>query len=83
QRGAGGGPGYAVLNLTGRYQASAGWMLTAGINNLLDRRYASGGQLGAYALSATGGYTNAGEVGTSFMAPGAPRSYALTARYTF
>lgn len=76
-------PGYGVLHATASYQPGGGWRLSASVNNLLDRRYATGGQLGAYAFTPSGGYTNADGIGTTFLAPGAPRALSLTARYTF
>jgi outer membrane receptor protein involved in Fe transport len=76
-------PGYGVLNFSGSYRPSASWKLSASVNNVLNRTYATAGQLGAYALTPSGGYTNADGVGASFYSPGAPRAVSFTARYVF
>lgn len=76
-------PGYGVLNFSGSYRPGANWKLSASVSNVLNRTYATTGQLGAYALTPAGGYTNADGVGASFYSPGAPRAVSLTARYVF
>ena len=85
--GAGKTGGYAVLNLQARFQPSKRWQVVAHLNNVLDRRYASAAQLGPMGFSANGNFqvrpfgANAnGDFplqSTSFLAPGAPRSFWL------
>jgi len=80
--GPGRSPGYAVVNLGARYQVHSNIQLFVQINNLFDRHYYSGAQLG------TTGFTSArnfiarpfpaigGEfplLNATFFAPGAPR----------
>ncbi|MBI3094928.1 MAG: TonB-dependent receptor [Rhodocyclales bacterium] len=74
--GAGTAPGYAVLNLAARVKLDPRWQLSARINNLLDRRYATAGALAENPFNATGVFqTNSGNwTRESFYAPGAPRS---------
>lgn len=79
--GSGRSAGYAVFNLHTRYQFGEGVSVRVGVNNLFDRRYATAGQLGARAFTANGSYTDAGGIGTTFYAPGAPRTVWLTLRW--
>jgi outer membrane receptor protein involved in Fe transport len=95
--GAGRSAGYAVLNLSGdwrpQWPQTGGLTLFAQVNNLLDRRYSTAAQLGATAFDANGKFVarpfsaNANGdrplVGSSYYAPGAPRSITLGLRYRF
>jgi outer membrane receptor protein involved in Fe transport len=91
--GSGRSAGYAVLNLGVDWRPSPGLKLFLQVNNLLDRRYTTGGQLGANAFDARGNFVaralprNAnGEFPVpraSFFAPGAPRTVWVGLRYTF
>jgi outer membrane receptor protein involved in Fe transport len=79
--------GYAVLNLQARFQPSKKWQVLAYLNNVFDRRYVSAAQLGPMGFSANGNFQarpfGANVNGdfplqnTSFLAPGAPRSFWL------
>ena len=73
--------GYAVVNLGARYQARRHLQVFMNINNLLDRHYYSGAQLGVAAFNAAGNFLarpfaaaggNYPLVHTTFFAPGAP-----------
>ena len=85
--------GYAVFNLGGSYTPAKGLRFFARINNLFDRRYATAAQLGSTGFGATGHFgacpfpANAdGEYplrGSTFFAPGAPRSVSVGLRYAF
>ena len=81
--GSGRTPGYGVLNFSASYRPAPGWKLFANVSNVLDRKYSSTGQLGPYAFTPAGGYTNSGSTSTTFYAPGAPRNFSLGARYVF
>lgn len=74
--------GYAIFNLGARYQWNRRLQLFAQINNLFDRRYYSGAQLGPTGFTSTGNFVarplpaEDGEfpvVQSTFYAPGAPR----------
>lgn len=78
--------GYAVFNLNAAYKASKDtrWMLN--VMNVLNRRYASAGQLGPAAFSANGQQYvshNPDPTHSMFVAPGAPRSVWLSMRHSF
>jgi outer membrane receptor protein involved in Fe transport len=85
--------GYAVFNLGVRYRPRPGLQFFAQVVNLFDRRYATGGQLGAAGFATNGGYLARGlpqnangdyPVGrASLLAPGAPRAAWIGVRYTF
>jgi outer membrane receptor protein involved in Fe transport len=91
--GSGRSGGYAVLNLSADWRPLKGLTLFAQVNNLFDRQYASAAQLGATAFDANGNFlarpfaANANGdrplVGSTFYAPGAPRSIVLGLRYSF
>ncbi len=75
-------PGYAVVNLGARYNVHPRVQLFAQVNNLFNRRYYSGAQLGATGFTAAGNFIARpyplinGEYplqGVTFFAPGAPR----------
>ncbi len=79
--------GYAILNLQARFQPSKQWHVVAHLNNVFDRRYVSAAQLGPMGFSANGNFqarpfgANAnGDFplqNSTFLAPGAPRSFWL------
>ena len=83
--GPGQSPGYGVVNLGSRYKFSPHYELFAQINNLLDRRYYTGGQLASTPYDGTGTFTARpfGSVqfqgdtsypirNSTFLSPGAP-----------
>lgn len=81
--GPGTSPGYAVANLGGRYSIHPRVHLFAQVNNLFDRRYYTGAQLGATGFTAAGSFIARpfpavnGEFPvqhSTFLAPGAPRA---------
>lgn len=86
-------PGYGVLNFSTNYRTTPQLEFFGQINNLLDRRYASGGQLGATAIGANGAFQSrplGGSAATgfplensTFYAPGAPRAVWVGLRYHF
>ena len=80
--GPGSSPGYAVANLGGRYELHRRVELFGQINNLFDRQYYSGAQLGPTGFTAEGNFVARPfpAVGgvfpvrhATFYAPGAPR----------
>jgi outer membrane receptor protein involved in Fe transport len=83
--GAGKTGGYAVVNLQARYQPSKRWQVFAHINNVFDRRFVTSAQLGAMGFSSKGNFQSrplgANANGdyplqnSTFLAPGAPRSF--------
>ncbi len=76
-------PGHAVVDWSGSYQASPNTRITANLNNLFNRQYASAGQLGPYAFTSSGGFTNSDGKSTSFYTPGAPRMLWLSVQHNF
>jgi outer membrane receptor protein involved in Fe transport len=78
-------PGYAVVNLRTRYDLGAGWQLIARINNVFDRRYATGGALAENPFDASGNFlTNADDWRReTFTAPGAPRAVWVGVNWRF
>jgi outer membrane receptor protein involved in Fe transport len=85
--------GYAVFNLGGSYRPANGLRFFARVNNLFDHRYATAAQLGSNGFDANGHFSarpfpaNADGAyplrGSTFFAPGAPRSVSVGVRYTF
>lgn len=85
--------GYAVLNLGVDYRPKPGLKFFLQIDNLLDRKYTTAGQLGANAFSVNGTFVarafpiNAnGDYPVpraTFFAPGAPRTAWVGLRYSF
>jgi outer membrane receptor protein involved in Fe transport len=84
-------PGYAVLNLGLRYELRPRWQLVAQIDNLLDRAYETGGQLGATGFNPDGTFVARpfpsidGEFPVRqslFVAPGAPITARVGVRFT-
>ncbi len=89
--GSGRSGGYAVMNLSARYTMTRNVQVFGQINNLFDREYASGAQLGSTAFSASGGVLarpfgqvngDYPQVGSTFYAPGAPRTLWIGVRYS-
>ena len=90
--GPGSSPGYAVANLGGRYELHRRVELFGQINNLLDRQYYSGAQLGPTGFTAEGNFVARPfpAVGgvfpvrhATFYAPGAPRGIWGGVRFRF
>jgi outer membrane receptor protein involved in Fe transport len=86
--------GYTVFNLGAEYRPMQALTLFAQVNNVLDREYYTGAQLGSTGFNAAGEFVArpfAGPVvdgerpllGSTFLAPGAPRTYWLGARFSF
>ncbi len=80
-------PGHAVVNLRASWRPEAlpqqrGWEFYAKVNNVFDRKYESFAALAGTAFSAAGNYTGE-EREAVFVAPGAPRSFFMGARYRF
>ncbi len=77
-------PGYAVVNLTADYRLARDWTLFGRVDNLFDKRYATGGALAENPFVGAG---NAFESDPDewrheqFIAPGAPRAGWLGVRY--
>ena len=68
-------PGYAVLNLTGEWELAPGWQLFGRIDNVSNRRYATGGLLGGNASDSAGAVQPpANWRSEQFNTPSAPRS---------
>jgi outer membrane receptor protein involved in Fe transport len=79
--GPGTSPGYAVVNLGAQYRVHRGVELFVRVNNLFDRRYYTGAQLGPTGFTGSGSFVArpfpaiSGEFPvrqTTFFAPGAP-----------
>ena len=80
-------PGHAVLNLRASWRPEElpqrkGWELFAKVNNVFDRRYENFAALASTVFDAAGGYTGTGREAV-FVAPGAPRSVFVGARYRY
>lgn len=86
--------GYTVLNFGVEYRPMQALQVFAQVNNLLDREYYTGAQLGATGFNANGEFVARpfdgpivdGErplLGSTFLAPGAPRSYWLGVGFSF
>ena len=86
-------PGYVLTNLGLAFRPTPQWKLFVQVNNLFDTRYASASQLGTTAFDASGNVVarpypaNANGdrplQSSTFLAPGAPRTAWLGARYAF
>jgi len=72
--------GYAVFNLMANYRFDHGISIFAKVDNLFDREYANGGDLGLNPFNAQGAFQfnaadpDANYRNTTFIAPGAPRA---------
>jgi outer membrane receptor protein involved in Fe transport len=84
--------GYGLLQAALRWQPQPGGDVTARVNNLFDRRYATAAQLGVAAFSPQGqvdarpaGFdAGSGALrGSTFFAPGAPRQINVSLRLAF
>jgi outer membrane receptor protein involved in Fe transport len=76
-------PGYAVVNLNASYQPAPGWTVSAHVSNLLNRQYATVGQLGPRAFTPDGGFRNTDSEGATFFTPGSPRAVSIGLRHAF
>ena len=85
--------GYTVLNLGVEYRPMQALQLFAQVNNLLDREYYTGAQLGSTGFNANGEFVarpfdgpivddERPLLGSTFLAPGAPRTYWLGAKFS-
>jgi len=75
-------PGYAVLNLDGRWRFAGDWELFATITNVLERRYETFGVLGANFFTGPGNsFDAAGVQPEQFRTPGQPRAAWVGLRY--
>lgn len=75
-------PGYAVVNLDGRWRFAPGWELFGMLNNLFDKRYAGFGVLGANFFTGPGNSFDASNVqAEQFRTPGLPRAAWVGVRY--
>ena len=75
-------PGYAVVNLDGRYSVAKGWDLFARVVNLFDRRYANIGVLGQNFFTGPGRtFDGSNPVNEQFRGPGVPRGAWVGLRY--
>jgi outer membrane receptor protein involved in Fe transport len=80
--------GYTLVNLTASYNPNSQWSIFGRVNNLFDKDYATGGQLGLSPFnSSTGNIMLSGDssqaVGETFVAPGAPRTAWIGVRFEF
>jgi outer membrane receptor protein involved in Fe transport len=86
--------GYTVVNLGAEFRPTPALKIFAQVNNLFDREYYTGGQLGSTGFNAAGNFVArpfAGPIvdgerpllGSTFFAPGAPRAYWAGVRYSF
>lgn len=76
--------GFAILNLQARWEPAPGWTLLARVNNVFDRRHATGGLIGENAFDATGQLRAPDDWSDeSFLAPGSPRSWGLALQWRF
>lgn len=86
--------GYTVVNLGAEYRPLPTLKVFAQVNNVFDREYYTGAQLGATGFDAAGNFVArpfAGPIvdgerpllGSTFFAPGAPRLYWFGVRYSF
>jgi outer membrane receptor protein involved in Fe transport len=76
--------GFAVLNLDARWAIAKGLSLVGKINNVLDRRYDTGGMLGENAFDPGGNLQHPDDWrDEQFVAPAAPRSMSLALRWRF
>ena len=80
-------PGYAFVNLDGRYRFGSGFELFARVNNLFDRRYANFGVIGENFFTGPnrsfGPLSGVDPVNEQFRGLGAPRGIWVGLRYAF
>ncbi len=86
--------GYTVVNLGAELRPMPALRIFAQVNNVLDHQYYTGSQLGVTGFNSEGDFVArpfAGPIvdgerplqGSTFYAPGAPRSFWVGAKYTF
>ena len=76
--------GFAILNLQARWQVAPGWTVLGKVNNVFDRRHATGGLLGENAFNAAGQLQGPDDWrDEQFVAPGTPRSWSLALQWRF
>ncbi|MBL8494540.1 MAG: TonB-dependent receptor [Rhodocyclaceae bacterium] len=75
--------GYSVFNLTTSYEFGNGLELFAKVNNVFDRKYASGAILAENIFQDVRSAAVSDERGETFIAPGAPRAGWIGVRYRF
>ena len=86
--------GYTVVNLGLEYRPIQAMQIFAQVNNLFDREYYTGSQLGSTGFNEAGAFVaqpfdgpivddERPLLGTTFLAPGAPRAYWLGVRFSF
>jgi outer membrane receptor protein involved in Fe transport len=76
-------PGYGVVNLNASYVPAPGWTLSSQVSNLLNRQYATVGQLGPRAFTPEGSFRNTDSEGATFFTPGAPRAVSIRLSHVF
>jgi outer membrane receptor protein involved in Fe transport len=77
-------PGYAVVNLDGRYKVTKGLEFFARVNNLFDKRYSNFGILGENFFTGPNHTFDGSNVNNEqFRGLGAPRGAWLGLRYTY
>jgi outer membrane receptor protein involved in Fe transport len=72
-----------VVNVDGDFDLGRGWSLFGRVDNLFDKRYATGGALAENIFDAGGRFlVDSGEWSSEqFVAPGAPRAGWIGVRY--
>ena len=75
--------GYAVFNLTTSYDFGNGLEIFAKVNNVFDKKYATGGILAENIFQDVNSAATSEERGETFIAPGAPRAGWIGVRYRF
>ncbi|HXJ40239.1 MAG TPA: hypothetical protein VNH18_13250, partial [Bryobacteraceae bacterium] len=90
--GPGKSPGYATVNLGAHYEVHRHLRLFVQINNLLDRQYYTGAQLGPTAFTLNGNFIarpfpavngDFPVIHSTFLAPGAPRIISGGMKFIF
>lgn len=74
-------PGYALVHLDGSLAIANTWRVVAEVRNLFDRRYQSGGVLGANFFTGPDRSFSPAYAGEAFRTPGSARSFWLGLRY--
>lgn len=74
-------PGYATLDLDAHWHPAPAWDVFAAVDNVLDRRYATYGELGNNVFDGPGmAYDPAQPAATQFRAMAAPRAWRIVVR---
>jgi len=80
-------PGYTIVYLDAQIGMGGGWLLSAQIDNLFDRKYENFGLLGVNVFTGPGRTfgpaVGADPVSAQFRGAGAPREFRVTLRYRF